>query len=111
MKALDKLKERVFGGTFLFEIRRRGFGSLLDLPTEFCNDPDGDEWHSLALGMMTPFDREKYDEHRIPATYPKQVREMILREYWYYRFGRVIGRVALFLMLLYVGVNVGGVFF
>lgn len=110
MKVIEKLRERLLGGTFLFELRKRGFGSLLDLPTEFCSDPDGDEWHSLVLGMMTPFDREKYDENRIPASYPEKVKAMILREYWYYRFGRAVGRIVLFLLLLAVGANVGGFF-
>lgn len=108
MTFLDTLRERLFGGTLLFELRRGGFGALADLPAEFCNT--GDEWHSLALGVMTPFDREPMDANQIPESYPDEVRAMILGEYWYYRFGRVVGRVALALLGLALGVKFGGWF-
>jgi len=75
---------------------------LFALPGEFCNDPEANEWHSLALGFLTPLDREPFDANLIPTTYPAEVRAYILSEYHYYRFGRWLGRLVLLILAAYV---------
>lgn len=72
--------------SLISQLQNGGIPYLID---EFCNDPN--EVHALGLGILSIFDREPFDANMIPESYPQEVREAILKEYPYYRFGRVIG--------------------
>lgn len=102
---MASVMERIRGlvGTPLFAQLQQN--PLFTLPGEFCNDPEGNEWHSLALGALTPLDREPFDANLIPASYPPEVRAYIIKEYHYYRFGRWLGRLFLLILGAYVATN------
>lgn len=44
----------------------------IELGEEFCNDPEGNEWHALGLGVISIFDREP----RTPGYYKQRAPNM-----------------------------------
>ena len=101
MGTFDRIRG-LFGTPAFIRLRQN---PIADLPGEFCNDPNGDEWHSIWMGFFSPLDREPFDTNLIPVSYPAGVREYVLREYHYYRFGRWLGRLFLLILGSYVATN------
>lgn len=65
------------------------------LAAEFCNDPEGNEWHALTYGFTSGWMADdpglKFDANKIPEWYPPEVRAAILKEYHYYNWGWWLG--------------------
>lgn len=101
---LDSLRERLFGQSFLYQFRNNPISNIIDLAPEFCNDPNGDEWHSIWLGFFTPLERAKLDAEII-ASYPAPVQEFVYREWWYFKGGQFAGRLFLLVLGAYVATN------
>lgn len=70
----------------------------MGLAAEFCNDPEGNEWHAMTYGFTAGWMADdpalKFDVNLIPVWYPQAVRDAILGEYHYYNWGWTIGWTA-----------------
>lgn len=100
----DRLRDEWFAGVLIYELKKNGFGGLVDLPGEFCNDPD--EFHALVLGLLSPLERGRPDAEII-ATYPPEVQVYVRREWHYFKFGQFVARALIAGVGLYLGIELG----